>query len=227
MIRYCILDIIGTVFPWKESFRFHYLFSRLNLKPRLSEAELRRLLRERIESLFVEGKEGLRRLVEEAYVTDSVEDATSAVALFDEVLLAEAEIHPKAEDILNRLSLDYTLIVSSDTTGTTRKMVERSGIARYFAKEFYSDELHMTKSKEFYGHILESFPGSSPPEFVSVGDGLRSDIAYPKRLGMKTIWVKNEALGTYDVEPDYVIEDFAQVVDAVRILASSNHDRKV
>jgi len=133
-------------------------------------------------------------------------------------LLREAEIHPKAHEVLQQLSKDYTLLVCSDTTGETRKMVEKSGIKRYFTGEFYSNELRLTKSKEFYELVVKSFPGSVPAQYVSIGDSLRSDIAYPKGLGMKTIWVRNEALGSYDVKPDCVIEDLAQVIEAVKII---------
>ena len=136
--------------------------------------------------------------------------------MFEETLLKEAEIHPKAHEVLRRLSKEYTLLVCSDTTGETRKMVEKSGIKGYFTGEFYSNELHLTKSREFYELVVKSFPGSVPAQYVSIGDSLRSDIAYPKSLGMKTIWVRNEALGPYDVKPDYVVEDLTDIVDAIK-----------
>ncbi len=218
-IKYCVFDVLGTIFPWKESFRFLNLFSQLKLRPKLSEDELKKLLRKRIHSFFKDGKTALQRFFQDAYRLNGPKEAALAVDMFEEVLLKEVEIHPKAHEVLRQLSRDYQLLVCSDTTGETRKMVEKSGIKRYFTGEFYSNELHLTKSKEFYELVLKSFPGSMPGQYVSIGDSLRSDIAYPKSLDMKTIWVRNEALGPYDVKPDYVIEDLAQVIEAVKIIS--------
>ncbi len=218
-IRYCIFDVLGTIFPWKESFRFLNLFSQLKLRPRLSEDELKGLLRNRIESFFKDGKTALQGFFQDAYRLNGPEEAALAVEMFEETLLREAEIHPKAHGVLQQLSRGYTLLVCSDTTGETRKMVEKSGIKGYFTGEFYSNELHVTKSREFYEFVVKSFPGSVPAQYVSIGDSLRSDVAYPKSLGMKTIWVRNEALGPYDVKPDYVIEDLGQVIEAIKIIS--------
>jgi FMN phosphatase YigB (HAD superfamily) len=214
-IRYCAFDILGTIFPWKESFRFLNLFGQLKLRPRLPEEELKRLLRNRIDSFFKDGKTALQGFFQDAYWLNGPKEAAFVVKMFQEMLLKEAEIHPKAHEVLKQLSRDYKLLLCSDTTGETRKMVKKSGIKGYFTREFYSDELHLTKSKEFYELVVKSFPGSVPAQYVSIGDSLRSDIAYPKSLGMKTIWVRNEALDPYDVKPDYMIEDLAQVVEII------------
>jgi len=218
-IKFLLFDVLGTIFPWKESFRFLNLFNQLKLRPRLPEDELKGLLRNRIYSLFKDGKTALQGFFQEVYQLNSPKEAALAVEMFEETLLREAEIHPRAHEVLQQLSRDYTLLVCSDTTGETRKMVEISGIKGYFTGEFYSNELHLTKSKEFYELVVKSLPGSVPAQYVSIGDSLRSDIAYPKGLGMKTIWVRNEALGSYDVKPDYVIEDLAQVIEAVKIIS--------
>jgi len=215
-VKYCIFDVLGTIFPWKESFRFLNLFSQLKLRPRLPEEELKELLRSRIDSFFKDGKTALQGFFQEAYWLNGPKEAALAVEMFEETLLKEADIHPKAHGVLQKLSRDYTLLVCSDTTGETRKMVEKSGIKGYFTGEFYSNELHLTKSKEFYELVVESFPGSVPAQYVSIGDSLRSDIAYPKGLGMKSIWVRNEALGPYDAKPDYTVEDLAEVADVIK-----------
>ena len=213
---FLIFDILGTIFPWKESFRFLNLFSQLKLRPRLPEDELRGLLRNRIDSFFKDGKTALQRFFQDAYWLNSPEEAALAVEMFEETLLREAEIHPKAHEVLQQLSRDYTLLVCSDTTGETGKMVEKWRIKRYFTREFYSNELHLTKSKEFYELVVKSFPGSVPAQYVSIGDSLRSDIAYPKSLGMKTIWVRNEALGSDDAKPDYTVDDLADIADLLK-----------
>jgi len=214
--EYCIFDVLGTIFPWKESFRFLNLFSQLRLSSRLPEDKLKGLIRSRIDSFFEDGKTALQRFFQDAYWLNSPKEAALAVEMFEEELLKEAEIHPKAHEVLRQLSRDYTLLVCSDTTGETRKMVEKSGIKKYFTSEFYSNELHLTKSKEFYELVVKSFPSSVPAQYVSIGDSIRSDILYPKSLGMKTIWVRNEALGSYDAKPDHTVDDLAEVADLLK-----------
>lgn len=218
-IRYCVFDVLGTIFPWKKSFRFLKLFSQLDLKPKLSKGELKGLLRDRIDPIFRKGKVGLQEFIQDAYMLGGADEATLAADMFEEKLLSEAEIHPDADRVLRQLSREYGLLVCSDTTGATRRMVMKAGIQQYFTKEFYSNELHLTKSKKLYRLIMQSFPGAAASQFVSIGDSLKSDIGHPKSIGMKTIWVRNEALGFLDVKPDYVVEDLAEVAEAIKRLS--------
>jgi len=215
-ISYCIFDVIGTLFPWKESFRFKHLLNGLGLRSNLPDAELQKLFSSRIEDIF-RATEGFQDYIAKAYGVEP--DRTPVIVnRFDELLIKEATLHPRASATLEELSKSYSLVVCSDTTGSTRHMLERAGLRRYFQKEFYSNEAHVTKTGGLFDLILRSYPAASPNEFVSIGDSASSDIAIPKRIGMRTIWIKNEALGPCPVDPDRAVEDLGEVVRAVSLL---------
>jgi len=215
-IKYCIFDVIGTIFPWKESFRFISLLEGLGLKSELPESELRKLFSAEIEAIF-SSQEGFQDFIVKAYGMERRE-TTDLIDRFDELLLSQAEVHPRAEATLRELSEGRCLLVCSDTTGSTKIMLERAGLRAYFQWEYYSNEMHMTKTGGLFNAILDSHPSARPEEFVSIGDSARTDIAIPKGIGMKTIWIRNEALGTCQVEPDVIVEDLGEVSRAVRTL---------
>jgi len=215
-IKYCIFDVIGTIFPWKESFRFISLLEGIGLRSRLPEPELRKLFSAEIEEIF-RSQEGFQDFIVKAYGVERRE-TPGLVDRFDELLTREAEVHPKAETTLRELSEGHCLLVCSDTTGSTKVMLERAGLRTYFQGEYYSNEMHVTKTGGLYGMILKSRPSARPREFVSIGDSARTDVAIPKGMGMRTIWIRNEALGKCQVEPDITVEDLGEVARAVENL---------
>ncbi|MGQ9514557.1 MAG: HAD family hydrolase [Thermoproteota archaeon] len=216
-IKYCIFDVLGSLFPWKESFRFLHIFSRIGLKSRLCEVELRKLFSKKIKEIF-RSERGFESFIVEAYGVER-DEVPRVVKQFDELLLSEAVIHPKAELILKKLSKSYSLLVCSDTTGSTKSMLEKAGVRKYFKREFYSNELHLTKEDGLHEIILQTYPAAKPWEFVSIGDS-NSDIVIPKKIGMRTIWIRNQALGPLKVEPDIVIDDLGEVIVAVENLSN-------
>jgi len=215
-IKYCVFDVIGTIFPWKESFRFINLLSRLGLKSRLPSSELRQLFSAEIEDIF-RSREGFQGFIVKAYGVEWRE-TPELIDRFDELLTSEAEVHPKADATLKELSKGRHLFVCSDTTGSTKGMLEKAGLRAYFQREYYSNEMHITKTGGLYSAILASYPSARPEEFVSIGDSARTDIAIPKGIGMKTIWIRNEALGRCQVEPDATVENIGEVSRAIEIL---------
>jgi len=215
-IKYCIFDVIGTIFPWRESFRFNNLLEGIGLRSRLPEPELRKLFSAEIEEIF-KSQEGFQDYIVKAYGVERRE-TPELIDRFDELLAREAEVHPRAKATLRELSEGRCLLVCSDTTGSTKVMLERAGLRSYFKGEYYSNEMHVTKSGGLFGMILESRPSARSEEFVSIGDSARTDIAIPKGMGMRTIWIRNEALGTCQVEPDVTVEDLGEVARAVETL---------
>jgi FMN phosphatase YigB (HAD superfamily) len=207
------------LFPWKESFRFLHLFKGIGLKSELSEEELRQFFYTKIKKIFRSEKE-FSNFIIEAFGVKS-EEVQRVIKQFDELLLKEAIIHPKAELILQELSRKYSLLVCSDTTGSTKNMLENAGLRKYFKREFYSNEIHLTKEDGLHEVILQTFSNAKPYEFVSIGDS-NSDIAVPKKIGMKTIWIRNQALGLPQVEPDIVVNDLNEVIEALDLLSNEH-----
>ncbi|TLN15243.1 hypothetical protein FDZ71_07445, partial [bacterium] len=124
-IKYCIFDVIGTIFPWRESFRFNSLLEGIGLRSRLPELELRKLFSAEIEEIF-KSQEGFQDYIVKAYGVERRE-TPELIDRFDELLAREAEVHPRAKATLRELSEGRCLLVCSDTTGSTKVMLERAG----------------------------------------------------------------------------------------------------
>jgi putative hydrolase of the HAD superfamily len=82
------------------------------------------------------------------------------------------------------------------------------------ARVYTSDLEHVKPHPEAFGALLETL-GVQPERAVFVGDRLHDDIAGAKQLGMRAVWVRNDVVPSYDVEPDAVIEELAELVGII------------
>jgi putative hydrolase of the HAD superfamily len=57
--------------------------------------------------------------------------------------------------------------------------------------------------------------GVEPEHAVFVGDRLHDDVFGASSIGMRTIWLRNGAWMSWDVEPDAVVDSLAEVVTVV------------
>ena len=86
------------------------------------------------------------------------------------------------------------------------------------ARVYTSDLAHVKPHPEAFGALLDAV-GVAPEQAVFVGDRLHDDVAGAKEVGMRGVWVRNDVVPSYDVEPDAVVErleELVAVVDAWR-----------
>jgi HAD superfamily hydrolase (TIGR01509 family) len=57
--------------------------------------------------------------------------------------------------------------------------------------------------------------GVEPEQAVFVGDRMYDDVFGAHSIGMRTIWIRNQASMSWDVEPDAVVDSLAEVVGVV------------
>jgi putative hydrolase of the HAD superfamily len=67
---------------------------------------------------------------------------------------------------------------------------------------------------EAFGALLDAV-GAEPTAAVFVGDRLHDDIAGAKDLGMRAVWMRNDVVPSYDVEPDATIDQLDELVGVV------------
>ena len=72
----------------------------------------------------------------------------------------------------------------------------------------------MKPHPEAFRALLDAV-GVEPAQAVFVGDRLHDDVAGATALGMRTVWVRNDAVPRADVEPDAVIDELAELVAVV------------
>jgi putative hydrolase of the HAD superfamily len=82
------------------------------------------------------------------------------------------------------------------------------------ARVYTSDLEHVKPHPEAFRPLLEAV-GVDAAEAVFVGDRLHDDIAGAHALGMRTVWMRNEVVPGYDVEPDATIDQLGELVGIV------------
>ena len=122
-------------------------------------------------------------------------------------------LYPGAVELLRELQGRYTLGVIANHGADT---VRRLGIAQYFDVVVVSEALGFRKpDPRMFRHALER-ANCKPEQAIMVGDRLDNDIAPAKRLGMKTIWIRQGWGGvpepaTADETPDVQVSNLAQL----------------
>jgi putative hydrolase of the HAD superfamily len=93
--------------------------------------------------------------------------------------------------------------------------LDRDGLIDLLDARVYTSDLHHVKPHaEAFGALLSAL-NVEPSTAVFVGDRPWDDISGAQRLGMRTIWVRNTVVPSYDVEPDAVVDELGEVVALV------------
>ena len=78
------------------------------------------------------------------------------------------------------------------------------------ARVYTSDLSHMKPHPDAFKAVLDELQVAAE-HAVFVGDRLMDDIFGAKQLGMRTVWMRNDAVPRYDVEPDAVIDELSEL----------------
>jgi len=98
---------------------------------------------------------------------------------------------------------------------THEDWLARDGLLDLLDARVYTSDLAVTKPHpEAFGALLDEV-GVAATDAVFVGDRLWDDIEGARRLGLRTIWVRNDEVPAYDVEPDAVVVELGDVVGVV------------
>lgn len=105
-------------------------------------------------------------------------------------------LYSDAEECLKRLSRKYKIGVIANQSLGTEKRLERFGILRYIDTVIASAEEGVAKPDERIFEIALKRAECSPEQAVMIGDRIDNDIVPAKKLGMRTVWVK-QGFGRY------------------------------
>ena len=122
-------------------------------------------------------------------------------------------LYPCTTTLLGTLSQKYCLgIIANQEAGTTGRL-EKWGIKQYFDVIIASTEAGCSKPDLKIFEIALNQAGCRPDNAVMIGDRLDNDIIPAKKLGMKTIWVK-QGFTSYQSDsdiPDYTINSIDDI----------------
>lgn len=93
--------------------------------------------------------------------------------------------------------------------------LERDGLLHLLDARVYTSDLeHVKPHPDAFNTLLEAI-GVAPADAVFVGDRLHDDIGGAAAVGMRTVWVRNDAVPKADVVPDAIIDELKQLLDVV------------
>ena len=125
--------------------------------------------------------------------------------------------YPDAEDVLQYLrSHEYKIgVIANQSLGTADRL-EKWGLLKYIDIVAASTELGVAKpDRAIFDKALE-MAGCKAQEAVMIGDRLDNDIIPAKKLGMKTIWIRQgfaiyQNLRNAEEQPDYIVDGLAEL----------------
>lgn len=125
-------------------------------------------------------------------------------------------LYPNVPNILEALFQKYKLGIIANQVAGTKERINNWGIGKYFDVVVASAETGCAKPdlKIFNTALKEA--DCKPDEAVMIGDRIDNDILPAKKLGMKTVWVrqgfaKYQNVKSINVNPDYVINNISQI----------------
>lgn len=128
------------------------------------------------------------------------------------------KLYPDAAEVLSLLSKEYRIGIIANQSFGTKSRLEEWGISEYIDVVAASAEEGVSKpNPEIFSRAL-SRAECNPENAVMIGDRLDNDIVPAKKIGMKTIWVK-QGFAQYQQPkcneeiPDYIVENLSQLID--------------
>ena len=134
----------------------------------------------------------------------------------DEILYSDSE------EVLKYLyEQGYKIgIIANQSLGTAKRL-EKWGILKYIDVVASSAELGVAKpNRVIFDRALE-MAGCKAQEAVMIGDRLDNDISPAKKLGMKTIWIRQgfavyQNLQLAECQPDYIVDNLSELKEIFR-----------
>lgn len=100
------------------------------------------------------------------------------------------KLYPDVQKVLEHLSQNYKLGIIANQTLGTKERLDNWGIGKYFDVVVASAETGFAKPDLKIFNIALEQAKCHPNEAVMIGDRIDNDIVPARKLGMKTIWIR-------------------------------------
>lgn len=132
-------------------------------------------------------------------------------------------LYPQVQEVLDKLRLHYQLAVVSDAQSVYAiPELGAVGLFDYFKPIIISSDYGYRKPDvRLFQKALDALQ-VQPQQVLFIGNDMYRDVFGPQQLGMKTIFFSsNQGEKQYpEIEPDYIIYQFAQLPKAINFLAA-------
>ena len=128
------------------------------------------------------------------------------------------KLYPETPSVLEKLAQKYKLGIIANQVEGTQKRIDDWGIGKYFDVVVASAEAGVAKPDSAIFKIALEKAECKPENAVMIGDRLDNDIIPAKKLGMKTIWVR-QAFAVYqkvrndEEQPDFTIDSIREITE--------------
>jgi 8-oxo-dGTP diphosphatase/putative hydrolase of the HAD superfamily len=172
-----------------------------------------------IKQLNIKPAEFMNKVCEKAKICPTpIREAAKAY----EVVLPEwdnslEKLYDSARSVLAGLHGKYKLgIIANQSLGTQEK-IDNWGIGQYFDVVMASAEAGCAKPDMKIFTMALNKAECEPAEAVMVGDRLDNDIIPAKKLGMKTVWVRQgyaiyQNIDDESKRPDYIVDSIDELI---------------
>jgi len=131
---------------------------------------------------------------------------------------------PEAREVLHALRARGLRTGLLSNTHWPREQHEswlaRDGLLDLLDARVYTSDLDVVKPHEDAFRALLDAVGVDAHKAVFVGDRLWDDVYGAARLGMSTVWIRNDEVPPYDVTPDATVDTLPQLVEVIDDLAA-------
>lgn len=126
------------------------------------------------------------------------------------------QLYPKTKEVLELLSQKYKLGIIANQVAGTQERINNWGIGEYFDVVAASAEAGCAKPDLKIFNIALEQADCRAENAVMIGDRLDNDIVPAKRLGMKTVWVrqgfaKYRTVHNESEKPDFIIDSIGEI----------------
>lgn len=151
----------------------------------------------------------------------------SALTEFDSTLTIPydnqlEQLYVQVPQILEQLAQNYHLGLIANQANGLKDRLTSWQIAKYFDEVISSAESGCAKPDLRIFEMALSQANCQPHQAVMIGDRLDNDIFPAKKLGMKTIWIR-QGFGAYQesknshYQPDVTISELSKILSALTV----------
>ena len=128
------------------------------------------------------------------------------------------KLYEAAHDVIARLHGKYKLGIIANQVAGTQERLDNWGIGKYFDVVMASAEAECAKPDLKIFTMALDKAGCEAAEAFMIGDRLDNDIIPAKKLGMKTVWVRQgyaiyQSIDDESKRPDHVVDSIDELTD--------------
>ena len=126
------------------------------------------------------------------------------------------KLYESTQHVVSALHSRYKLGIIANQSLGTQERIDNWGIGKYFDVVASSAEAGCAKPDPRIFNLALEKAGCDPSDAVMVGDRLDNDIIPAKKLGMKTVWVRQgfaiyQSIDDENARPDHIVDSIDEL----------------